>query len=180
MWDTSDLASEALARTARRIAAFDRSRGTFRVFLRMILNNCLLDVIRSVDRRPVGAPLLEDKPDPAPSPLEQAMAAERRERYLAALATLKRDDQELIQARFEKGLSFVEQAQARGTTPDAVRVRTGRALVKLLNEMNRSETATPAPSNPGPSATRDDRTLGEDYSLILEAARLPSPGPTSD
>ena len=37
MWDTSDLASEALARTARRIAAFDRSRGTFRVFLRMIL-----------------------------------------------------------------------------------------------------------------------------------------------
>jgi RNA polymerase sigma-70 factor (ECF subfamily) len=80
---------------------------------------------------------VDDRPDPAPSPLEHAIGREGIERYEAALQRLKPADREAIVARLELQQSYEEVAVALGKpTANAARVAVTRALARLLRELD--------------------------------------------
>jgi DNA-directed RNA polymerase specialized sigma24 family protein len=75
-------------------------------------------------------------PDNRPSPIDEAIGHESLERYEAALLGLRPEDRELVLARVEMGLSYQQVADTLGKpSADAARVATGRALLRLAQEM---------------------------------------------
>ena len=72
--------------------------GALQAFLRQAVASHIVDEIRKVKTRPAVAES-ESAPDPAPSPLEQAVGREGLERYDEALLRLEPEDREAIIAR---------------------------------------------------------------------------------
>lgn len=136
--DTQDLVQETVMHALQRLHAFEyRHQGALQAYLRQAVNNRILDEIRRVQRRPVPVELVDDRPDPAPSPLEHAIGREGIERYEAALQRLKPADREAIVARLELQQSYEEVAVALGKpTANAARVAVTRALARLLRELD--------------------------------------------
>ena len=66
-----------------------------------------------------------------PGPEAAVMAAETRTELLAALATLRDDDREVLGARFLLDLSEAETAETLGLARGTVKSRTSRALARL-------------------------------------------------
>jgi RNA polymerase sigma-70 factor (ECF subfamily) len=100
--------------------------------------NRIRDEIRKRQRRPEASPLDSQHIDDGPSPLELAMGREAVERYETALSHLREEDQELVIGKLEFGLDYRELAETTGKpSPDAARKAAQRALVKLIEEMNR-------------------------------------------
>jgi DNA-directed RNA polymerase specialized sigma24 family protein len=87
----------------------------------------------------VTAEVTGDEPDRSqPSALALAITAQEYERYQAALARLKSDDQMLIVGRFELGYSFEQLKLAMGkSTVDATRMALRRSITRLVEEMSR-------------------------------------------
>ncbi len=137
--DTDDIVQDTLLHTVQRLDGFEpRHSGAFQAYLRQALNNRIRDEIRKVGRRPAGEELRDEHVDQGASPLELAIGEDAMRRYERALERLDGDEQSLIVARIELGLSFVEVAQATDRpTADAARMAVGRALVRLATEMDR-------------------------------------------
>jgi RNA polymerase sigma factor (sigma-70 family) len=135
--DTDDLVQETLLRSLRGVDAFDpRHSGAFLAYLRQGILNRMRDEIRRVRRLPEDGGTAGEVPDRRPSPIEEAIGHECLERYEAALLRLKEEDREAILARLEMGLSYQQVAQVLGKpSPDAARVATSRALLRLAREM---------------------------------------------
>jgi RNA polymerase sigma factor (sigma-70 family) len=135
--DTQDLVQITLLQTFRKIEGFEhRGEGALQAYLRQALMNRIRDELRRADRRPAAEPLDEEAPDPGLSPLEAAIGAENVDRYDAALERLTAGERELIVARVELGLTYVEVAAATGKpTPNAARMAVARALVRLAEEI---------------------------------------------
>jgi DNA-directed RNA polymerase specialized sigma24 family protein len=73
----------------------------------------------------------------AASPLEEAIGREALQRYESALARLRPEERQLIQARVEMQQSYQQIATAHGkSTADAARMAVSRALVRLAEEMD--------------------------------------------
>src|SRR5262249_8212320 len=71
-------------------------------------------------------------------PLEEAIGREAIERYEAALASLRPEEQEAVVGRIELGYTYDELAQALGKpTGEAARKAAERALVRLVEGMTR-------------------------------------------
>jgi RNA polymerase sigma-70 factor (ECF subfamily) len=138
--DTGDVVQEVLIKVIKALPEFEpRHEGGFQGFLRLILTHKLCDVARRVKRRPPGEALDDAIPDGGLSPLERAIGCENRERYQAACRRLSPDDRQVIFARLELGFSYEEAAQALGKpTPNAARVATRRAMIRLAKEMSRA------------------------------------------
>jgi RNA polymerase sigma-70 factor (ECF subfamily) len=85
------------------------------------------------------------------------IAAETRAELLAALATLRDDDREVLGARFFLDLSEIETAEALGLPRGTVKSRTSRALGRLRDAL-RAADASPV----GTSPTADARRVGDD------------------
>ncbi len=137
--DTGDVVQEVLIKVIHALPQFEpRHEGGFQGFLRMILTHKMCDVARRVKRRPTGEALDDAIPDGGLSPLERAIGRENRERYQAAWRRLSREDRQVIFARLELGFSYEEAAQVLGKpTPNAARVATRRAMIRLAKEMSR-------------------------------------------
>jgi RNA polymerase sigma-70 factor, ECF subfamily len=135
--DTDDLVQETLLRSLRGIEGFDpRHSGAFFAYLRQGVLNRMRDEIRRARRRPGVDGPVEEALDGRPSPIEEAIGQEALQRYEAALQRLKHEDREAILARVEMGLSYQQVAEALGKpSADAARVATGRALLRLAQEM---------------------------------------------
>jgi RNA polymerase sigma-70 factor, ECF subfamily len=135
--DTDDLVQETLLRSLRGVDAFDpRHSGAFLAYLRQGILNRMRDEIRRARRLPEDGGTAGDVPDRRPSPIEEAIGRESLERYEAALLRLKEEDREAILGRLEMGLSYQQMAQVMGKpSPDAARVATSRALLRLAREM---------------------------------------------
>jgi len=135
--DTQDLVQDAVLRTLPRLTSFEaRHPGALQAFLRQAVANRIIDEVRKVNRRPGMVELPDNEPDPAPSPLEEAIGHERFERYEAALQTLKPADREAIIARIELQQSYEEVAIALGKpSADAARVAVTRAVARLVEAM---------------------------------------------
>jgi len=105
--------------------------------LRQAVMNRIRDEIRRARRRPAPEELGENVPSTMASPIDQAIGQEMVERYEAALAELRDEEREAIIARVELGQSWEEVAAMLGKpSPDAARVATQRALVRLATRMN--------------------------------------------
>lgn len=135
--DTDDLVQETLLRSLRGIEGFDpRHSGAFFAYLRQGVLNRMRDEIRRARRKPSMDDPAEEALDERPSPIEEAIGRETLERYEAALQRLRPDDRDAILARVEMGLSYQQVAETLGKpSSDAARVATGRALLRLAQEM---------------------------------------------
>jgi len=112
--------------------------GALQAYLRQAVMNRIRDEIRRNDRRPAQVELDEGAPDPARSPLEEAIAVEDVELYEGALERLRPEERELIILRLEMGHRYEEVAKLlEKPTAVAARKATSRALVRLVEEMAR-------------------------------------------
>lgn len=102
---------------------------SFRPWLFAIAHNALANALR--DRRSVDSLLLATElADLAPTPEEEALAADERRSLRALLARLPDEQRRILELRLA-GLSGPETAAALGKTPGAVRTAQHRAFVRL-------------------------------------------------
>jgi RNA polymerase sigma factor (sigma-70 family) len=136
--DTADLVQDAVLQTFRRLDYFEpRGHKALRAYLRRAIQNRITDEIRR------GARTVTEDADAAArlpattlSPLDAAIRAESRARYLAALDRLRPEDRLLIVGRIDLGYSYDQLALVSGrVTPDATRVALRRAIVRLAETM---------------------------------------------
>jgi RNA polymerase sigma-70 factor (ECF subfamily) len=141
MADTQDLVQESLFQTFKRIERFEhRGEGSLQAYLRQAILNRIREEIRRAKRRPVRAELDSQAEGDVRSPLEQAIGQEALERYEQALARLRPEDRELIVARIELGYTNQEIAALLDKpTPNAARMATERAIVRLAKEMGKTQ-----------------------------------------
>jgi RNA polymerase sigma-70 factor, ECF subfamily len=139
--DTEDLVQETLAQTLRNIDAFEhRHEGALQAYMRQALINRVRDEVRRVNRYPAldGLDDADQYAVQAASPLEEAIGAQALERYESALARLRPEERQIIQARVEMQQSYQQIAKAHGkSSADAARMAVSRALVRLAEEMDR-------------------------------------------
>lgn len=135
--DTGDLVQDAVLHTLQRLDTFEpRHVGAMQAYLRQSVINRIRDEVRRVARHPAAAPLAEELPADATSPLESAIQTESYERYRQALEALKPRDREMIVARVEVQWSLPEIAQRFSLrSVDAARMAVGRALKRLSTHM---------------------------------------------
>jgi RNA polymerase sigma factor (sigma-70 family) len=142
--DTEDLVQDTLIRSVRQIdhLAIDHDYA-FHAYLRQALQNRLRDAVRQAQRKPAGAPLLDNERSAEPSPLDLAVGSETLQRYEEALARLSPSDRELLIAKIEMNLSYPEMAEVlERPSQGALRVAVSRALVRLAREMRRDRQAS--------------------------------------
>jgi RNA polymerase sigma-70 factor (ECF subfamily) len=139
--DTDDLVQETLLRTFKRIGDFEaRGVGALQAYLRQAVLNAIREELRRKGRQPDATGLDGLEADRNLSPLEQAIGGEAIDRYERALARLKDGEREVIIGRVELGYSFEELADALGKpSADAARKSAQRALVRLVEEMDRDD-----------------------------------------
>jgi RNA polymerase sigma factor (sigma-70 family) len=140
MADTQDLVQETLFQTFKRIERFEsRGEGALQAYLRQAILNRIREELRRAKRRPPTSELDSAVEDIGQSPLEEAIGREAIERYERALARLKSEDRELVIARIELGYTNREIAELLDKpTPNAARMATERALVRLAKEMDKA------------------------------------------
>ena len=138
--DTDDLIQDALLQTFKRLDGFDaRGAGALNAYLRQAVINRLRDELRRQPQRPVALPSEGSLSAGGPSPLDLAIGAEAVARYERALDRLRPGEKECLVARLELGFSFEELAEwTHRRSADAARKATERALVRLVEEMERS------------------------------------------
>jgi RNA polymerase sigma-70 factor (ECF subfamily) len=138
--ETGDLVHDVFMRAVRGFPTFDpRHEGSFPAYIRKILANRLHDLGRVEKRRPQPDPLESgvDAPAPERSPFDEAVGEENRRRFDAAFSRLDVEDQDLIFMRMELGYSYEDIAAMLGRpTPNAIRVATRRAMLRLAKEMS--------------------------------------------
>jgi RNA polymerase sigma factor (sigma-70 family) len=139
--DTQDLVQDTLLQTFKRIDTFEaRHEGALQAYLRQGIVNRIRDEFRRAGRRPTAEELDPAVPDSGPSPLEAAIGRETLDRYERALARLRPQDREAIIARIEMDSTNEEIAAALGKpSANAARMAVERALVRLAEEMRRTE-----------------------------------------
>ena len=137
--DTDDIVQEALLQTFKRVDNFEaRGTGSLFAYLRTAVLNRIRDELRRRARTLDVGELEGQEADCVPSPLERAINREAVERYERSLARLKPHDQEAIICRVEMGYSYAELAESLGKpSPDAARLAARRALLRLLEDMDR-------------------------------------------
>jgi RNA polymerase sigma-70 factor (ECF subfamily) len=133
---------EALFQTFKRIERFEpRGEGALHAYLRQAILNRIREELRRTRRRPARSELDSEAEADGRSPLEQAIGQEAIDRYERALAQLRPDDRELVVARIELGYTNREIAELLDKpTPNAARMATERAVVRLAKEMGKTNT----------------------------------------
>ena len=130
--DADDAVQEAFIKAFDALPRF-RAGAPIRPWLLRIVANEARNRRRSAGRRQGLALRAADDAPPrtAPGPEQIVMAAEQRTELLAALATLRDDDREVLGARFLLDLSEAETAETLGIPRGTVKSRTSRALGRL-------------------------------------------------
>jgi RNA polymerase sigma-70 factor, ECF subfamily len=136
--DTDDFVQETLVHSFRRLDHFTPQHDhAFWAYVCETMRNRLRDAVRTASRRPLGENLPEGEPTQMPSPLELAVGQQTLRRYESALQRLRESDRELIVARVELGLDYLEIAHVVGRpSRAAARVAVSRALLRLATEMS--------------------------------------------
>ncbi|MEO8196609.1 MAG: sigma-70 family RNA polymerase sigma factor [Thermoanaerobaculia bacterium] len=137
--DTGDVVQEAIVGVLRNLGEIDTADPeALRKYLIVAIRNRICDEVRRASHGEV-ANIHFNPADSRPSPLEDAIDAENRRLYREALLGLDEDDQTLLVGRIDLGLSFEELALVSGrNSPDAARVATRRAALRLARRMGRA------------------------------------------
>lgn len=143
--DTGDIVQEAIVGVLRNLGQIDTADPqALAKYLAIAIRNRIADEVRRASHGEV-ANRITDPADPAASPLEEAIDSESQRQYRAALLSLADDDQALLVGRIELGLSFEELALVtKRHSPDAARIATRRAALRLARTMGRSDRDMPA------------------------------------
>ena len=130
--DADDAVQEAFIKAFDALPRF-REGSPIRPWLLRIVANEARNRRRSAGRRQgLALRAADDAPQrTAPGPEQIVMAAEERSELLAALATLRDDDREVLGARFLLDLTEIETAETLGIPRGTVKSRTSRALGRL-------------------------------------------------
>lgn len=141
--DAEDAVQEAFVKAYAALGRF-RAGSPFRPWLLRIVTNEARNRRRSAGRRTgLALRVAEDRrpDDAAPSPESAVLADETRATLLAAVNALRREDQEIIGARYFLELSEAESAEALGLARGTVKSRLSRALDRLRAELARGAQA---------------------------------------
>jgi RNA polymerase sigma factor (sigma-70 family) len=139
--DTEDLVQEVMVGTIQNIEKFEPEHAnSFLAYLRQGFMHRVGSEIRNAKVRREHAEEQAARPgaanSPDPSPLDELVGQQTLELYEAALERMSPEDQDLIMARVELGLTYKEIALYSGRpSEDAVRMATRRALLKLAEAM---------------------------------------------
>lgn len=132
--DPEGFADDVLVQMCRSIQSFEGNLAQLRAWVFTIARNRLVDERRRfgrrIDERPTEPSRLPDTPA-----VEDAIAADERERVDALLAGLTEDQREIVVLRVVVGLSVEETAEVVGRRPGAVRALQHRALRTLRAEL---------------------------------------------
>jgi RNA polymerase sigma-70 factor (ECF subfamily) len=114
------------------------------------------NVVRNIDRSGRRSKRLSAKVKalahyPEPSPDVQVIRKEQDDELVAALLTLKADDQEVLKLRAYEGLSVKQISIAIGCSEEAAKKRVSRALSRLRKA---AEINPPVPSGTNPRASQ--------------------------
>jgi RNA polymerase sigma-70 factor (ECF subfamily) len=147
----SDVVQETLAAVAGGLVGFeDRGAGSYRAWLLQILDHKLADQERrwlhtaKRDARrelspPASGPPEDGQPrSRLPTPSEEAIRAEARERLEANLALLDPEDAAVLRWVHQESLPFEEVGRRTGRSADAARKHYGRAVQRLARAMKAS------------------------------------------
>ena len=135
--DAEEAAQDGFVKAYRALGRF-RPGAPFRPWLLRIVANEARNRRRSAGRRDVlalRAAAEQGSGDAAPSPESSALAASRRETLLAAVGSLREDDQRVIACRYFLGFSEEETAAALGWRRGTVKSRLSRALTRLRERL---------------------------------------------
>jgi RNA polymerase sigma factor (sigma-70 family) len=135
MLDTHDIVQDVLTRASQKLEEFqNRGEGAFLAYLRTAARNRLRDEYR---RRDQGIDeLRESLADAGPTPLDDLLGVDARDRYEAALDRLSEDYREAVIAYVEFGYGLEELVAVLGKPSyDAARMTLRRALARLAEEM---------------------------------------------
>jgi RNA polymerase sigma factor (sigma-70 family) len=137
--DTTDLVQNTLLQTFKRIETLQAGRDQgLQAYLRRAVLNGIRDELRRARRRPRIDSLGPMHADPAPSPLELAIARETLDRYERALSALRPQERDAVVARIDLGCTYGEVAQMLGKpSSNDARMAVERAIVRLVEEMRR-------------------------------------------
>ena len=140
--DTGDIVQEAIVGVLRNLdEVHSADPEALAKYLAIAIRNRIADEVRRASHGEV-ANRNSDPADGRASPLEEAIDSENRRQYRAALLTLADDDQALLVGRIELGLSFEDLALVtKRNSPDAARVATRRAALRLARAMGRESAA---------------------------------------
>ena len=138
------LAEEAVQDTFcqvwREAVRFDRSRGSVRAWMLMIVRTRTLDRLRARARRLAvvspNAQALATAEAATPQPEAESISRERAEGVRAVVAQLPADDRILVELAFFEGLSHVAIARRLGRPLGTVKSRIRRALLVLRREVS--------------------------------------------
>jgi RNA polymerase sigma factor (sigma-70 family) len=130
--DAEDVAQAAFLKAYLALARFRRG-APFRPWLLRIVANEAKNRRRWAARHPeLELTEAHDRPAAAmPSPEDEAEAADRRRRLLAAVNGLRLGDREVIAYRYFLDLSEAEMAEVMEVAPGTVKSRLARALARL-------------------------------------------------
>jgi RNA polymerase sigma-70 factor (ECF subfamily) len=136
--DTDDLVQVTLLNALDKVEGFEpRREGAFLAYLRRALRNRIRDALRRTSRRGSKEEVVDHIPSSAPSPLEEAIGAERLRAYEIALDRLPESQREAVVLRVELGFTYPEMAAALGSpSPDAARMMAVRGLARLAEIMD--------------------------------------------
>lgn len=140
--DTGDIVQEAIVGVLRNLNQIETADpAALAKYLAIAIRNRIADEIRRASHGEVTNGI-RDHADSGASPLEEAIDSENRRQYREAMLSLGVDDQTLLVGRIELGLSFEELALVtKRHTPDAARVATRRAALRLARAMGRAPAA---------------------------------------
>ena len=139
--DTEDLVQEVMVGTIQNLENFENDHPhAFLAYLRQGFMRRVGNEVRNARVRRDHAREQADQPDTeyasGPSPLDEIVGHETLEMYERALEKLGPEEQDLVMARVELGLTYKEIALHTGRpSEDAVRMAARRALLKLAEEM---------------------------------------------
>jgi len=136
--DGEELAQEVMTAACRSLAGFE-GRSSLRTWLFRLARHKLDDFYRRQARTPAAAPLEEAEAVVAPVAEEALEEKQRRERLARSLGRLGPDDRQVLAMRISQELAFAEIARILGVREGTARMRVGRAVERLKEEMRRDE-----------------------------------------
>jgi len=146
--DAQDAVQETLARALDGIRTRELPSGVrLGAFVHGIARHVIVDILRRRVRdrgRGTRTPMVS----PHPSPLDQLVASEERERVRAAMAKLPARDRDLLRRCFVDGERLVAIAAELGETPESIRKRKSRALERLREILKAPAHGHVSPSDP--------------------------------
>jgi RNA polymerase sigma-70 factor (ECF subfamily) len=139
--ETDDVVQVAMMRGFANLPTFQAERrGSFLVYLRVIVDNLIRDRWRSSARRPAAVELPDELPDRGRTPVDHLLAGEERDRFEQAIQLLKPEQRDAIVLRFELDMSYEEIAEELGVkSANAARMRVERGLLKLTELLEKRE-----------------------------------------